>query len=203
MLWLIFFLWSLPLFAKGIAMSTLSVTRKPIIIGVMGSHNTESPAVMEDARRLGEAIARRGYVLLTGGGPGVMKAACEGAYRAGGLVIGILPNDRQHPLEKYPNEFVDIPIYTGMYDARNVINAKTPHVLVALSGGPGTLSEIALALRNKIFVIGLNAPSFMISGEHDFIAVNTVEEVLLEIEKKLEKLINFRRNTLPAEKDSM
>jgi uncharacterized protein (TIGR00725 family) len=168
-------------------MSKLSVERKPYIIGVMGSHNEESPAVMEDARRLGEAIARRDYVLLTGGGPGVMRAVCEGAYKAGGLVIGILPNDRQHPLEQYPNEFVDISIFTGMYDARNVINAKTPHVLVALSGGAGTLSEIALALRNGIPVIGLHAPSFKISGKYDFVAVNTVEEVLQEIEKRLEK----------------
>jgi uncharacterized protein (TIGR00725 family) len=179
-------------------MSNISVTRKPFIIGVMGSHNNESPTVMEDARRLGEAIARRGYVLLTGGGPGVMKAACEGAYTAGGLVIGILPNDRQHPLEKYPNEFVDIAIFTGMFDARNVINAKTPHVLVALSGGAGTLSEIAIAIRSGTPVISLHAPPFAIPEDHDFIAVNTVEEVLREIENKLEKLSDLRRDAHPA-----
>ena len=108
-------------FAKELLMSKISIARKPYIIGVMGSHRAASPAVMEDARRLGEALARRGYVLLTGGGPGVMRAACEGAHKAGGLVIGVLPNDKQRPLEKYPNEFVDIPIFTGMYDARNVI----------------------------------------------------------------------------------
>jgi uncharacterized protein (TIGR00725 family) len=124
-----------------------------------------------------------------------MRAACEGAYKAGGLVIGILPNDRQHPLDKYPNEFVDIPIYTGMFDARNVINAKTPHILVALRGGPGTLSEIALALRNGTPVIGLNAPSFTISGEHDYIACDTVEEVIRNIEARVEKLINHGRGS--------
>jgi uncharacterized protein (TIGR00725 family) len=165
-------------------MKEISITRKPFIIGVMGSHHDE-PAVMEDARRLGEAIARRGHVLLTGGGPGLMRAASEGAYCAGGLVIGILPNDRRHPLEKYPNEFVDIPIYTGMFDARNVINAKTPHIIVALSGGPGTLSEVALALRIGTPVISLHAPSFEIPGDYDFTAVDTVEEALREIDKKL------------------
>ncbi len=169
-------------------MSKITVTRKPYIIGVMGSHRDESPAVMEDARRLGEAIAQSGYVLLTGGGPGVMRAACEGAHKAGGLVIGVLPNDKQHPLEKYPNEFVDIPILTGMYDARNVINAKTPHVLVAMSGGAGTLSEIAIAIRSGTPVIGLHAPPFTIPEDHDFIAVNSVEEVLLEIERILARL---------------
>lgn len=165
-------------------MKEISITRKPFIIGVMGSHHDE-PAVMEDARRLGEAIARRGHVLLTGGGPGLMRAASEGAYCAGGLVIGILPNDRRHPLEKYPNEFVDIPIYTGMFDARNVINAKTPHVIVALSGGPGTFSEVALALRIGTPVISLHAPSFDIPGDYDFTAVDTVEDALREIDKKL------------------
>jgi len=154
----------------------------------MGSHRDASPAVMEDAQRLGEAIARRGYALLTGGGPGVMRAACEGAHKAGGLVIGVLPNDKQRPLEKYPNEFVDIPIFTGMYDARNVINAKTPHVLVALTGGAGTLSEIALAIRSGTPVIGLHAPPFTIPDDHDFIAVNTVEEALQEIERILAAL---------------
>ena len=185
-------------FVKELYMPTISVARKPYIIGVMGSHRDESPAVMEDARRLGEAIARRGYVLLTGGGPGVMRAACEGAHKAGGLVIGILPNDKQHPLKRYPNEFVDIPIYTGMYDARNVINAKTPHVLIALSGGAGTLSEIAIAVRNGTPVISLHAAPFTIPEDHDFMAVNTVEEVIGEIEKKLEKLSRFEWDAKPA-----
>ncbi|MGC9975682.1 MAG: hypothetical protein ABSC57_03030 [Syntrophales bacterium] len=166
-------------------MSKISVARKPYIVGVMGSHRVASPAVMKDARRLGDALARRGYVLLTGGGPGVMRAACEGANKAGGFVIAVLPNDKQHPLQNYPNEFVDIPIYTGMYDARNVINAKTPHVLVALSGGAGTLSEVAIAIRSGTPVIGLHAPSFTIPEDHDFIVVDTVEEVLREIERIL------------------
>jgi uncharacterized protein (TIGR00725 family) len=184
----IFFLWLRTSFAKESSMSKITVARKPYIVGVMGSHRDESPAVMEDALRLGEAIAQRGYVLLTGGGPGVMRAACEGAHKAGGLVIGVLPNDKQHPLEKYPNEFVDIPILTGMYDARNVINAKTPHVLVAMSGGAGTLSEIAIAIRSGTPVIGLHAPPFTIPEDHDFIAVNSVEEVLIEIERILARL---------------
>ncbi|MFA4915220.1 MAG: LOG family protein [Syntrophales bacterium] len=169
-------------------MKTITLTRKPFIIGVMGSHHEESPDVMEDARRLGKGIARRGYILLTGGGPGVMRAACEGAYRAGGLVIGVLPNDRKHPLEKYPNEFIDIPIYTGMLDARNVINAKTPHVIVALKGGPGTLSEMALALINGTPVIGLHAPTFELPGSYDLTAVDTLEDAFRVMDKKLEGL---------------
>ncbi|MBI4632384.1 MAG: LOG family protein [Deltaproteobacteria bacterium] len=166
--------------------AALSVQRKPFIVGVMGSHK-EEPSVMEDARRLGEAIARRGHVLLTGGGPGLMRAASEGAYRAGGLVIGILPNDRRRILNGYPNEFVHIPIYTGMSDARNVINAKTPHMLVALNGSVGTLSEIALALRVGTPVIGLHCPKFSLPEDQDFTPVASIEEAIREMDRILER----------------
>jgi len=163
----------------------ISIPRKPLIVGVMGSHG-EEPEVREQARLLGEAIARRGHVLLTGGGTGLMKAASEGAHGAGGLVIGILPNDRQRPMNGYPNEFIDIAIYTGMYEARNVINAKTPHVLIALAGGAGTLSEIALALRAETPVIGLHCPEVSLSGADPVIRVASVAEAIREMDRILE-----------------
>ena len=163
-------------------MSKISIARKPFIVGVMGSHK-DNHAAMKDAYRLGEEIARRGYVLLTGGGRGVMRAASEGAYCAGGLVIAILPSERKLPLDGYPNEFVDIPIYTGMYDARNIINAKTPHVMIALGGGPGTLSEIVIALKSETPVIGLNCPKFEVEEGGYFIRVETVEDALQEIDR--------------------
>jgi hypothetical protein len=165
-------------------MSTVSVTQKPFIVGVMGSHK-DNHAAMRNAYLLGEEIARRGHVLLTGGGGGVMSAASEGAHSAGGLVIAILPNDRTCPLKGYPNEFVDIPIYTGMNDARNAINAKTPHVMIALDGGPGTISEIAIALRSWTPVIGLHCPKFEMEGERTFLRVETVEDALQEMDRIL------------------
>jgi len=168
-------------------MSHITVTRRPYIIGVMGSHRNDSPAI-KDAYTLGKEIAKREYVLLTGGGGGVMRAASEGAHHAGGLVVAVLPSEKKLPLEGYPNEYVDIPIYTGMYDARNIINAKTPHVLVALSGSAGTLSEIAIALKSGVPVIGLKNPHFELDDGQDFMAVDTVDEVMGAIEKIIVKL---------------
>jgi uncharacterized protein (TIGR00725 family) len=162
----------------------ISVPRKPRIVGVMGSHG-EEPDVRESARLLGEAIARRGHVLLTGGGTGLMRAASEGAHSAGGLVLGILPNDRQRPMDGYPNEFVDIAVFTGMYEARNVINAKTPHCMIALAGGAGTLSEIALALRARTPVIGFHCPEVALSGTAAIIRVASVEEAVREMDRIL------------------
>jgi len=162
-------------------MVTLTVKRNPFIVGIMGSHRDDSPS-LEDAEELGRECALRGYVLLTGGGTGVMEAASRGAHRAGGLVIGILPNDRMHPMDRYPNEFVDIPVYTGMYEARNIINAKTPHVIVALSGSAGTLSEIAIALKSGTPVIGLNAPAVAVDSSSPFQSVTSVAMAMELIE---------------------
>ncbi len=162
----------------------ISVPRRPRIVGVMGSH-AEEPEVREAARLLGEAIARRGHVLVTGGGTGLMRAASEGAHRAGGLVIGILPNDRKRPLEGYPNEFVDIAIFTGMSEGRNVINAKTPHCLIALAGSAGTLSEIALALRAGTPVISLNGPEVTCGGAEAIRRVASVDEAVAALDEVL------------------
>jgi uncharacterized protein (TIGR00725 family) len=97
------------------------------------------------ARELGQLIAERGWVLLTGGRPfGVMAAACAGAKQvSGSLTIGILPDSRGG---EGPD--VDVAVFTGMGDARNAINVLTSDVVVACGvEGPGTTSEVALALK--------------------------------------------------------
>lgn len=109
----------------------------------MGGGRVDPPS-LEKARELGERIAREGWVLLNGGrNAGVMAASAKGAREAGGLVVGVLPDD--HPGQASPH--VTIPILTGMGSARNWINVLSSHVVVACPGGPGTLSEIALALK--------------------------------------------------------
>lgn len=146
------------------------------------------PQTLKDALLLGERIAQRGCVVLTGGGPGVMKAASEGASRAGGLVVGILPSERGKPLDGYPNEFVDIAIYTGMSDARNAINVKTSHVLIALQGGAGTLSEIVLAIKTGTPVICLHDPGLTHPATKGVIVAETVEGVMEALDRMLASL---------------
>lgn len=148
-----------------------------MIIGIMGGHRDDSPA-LGDAFILGTAVAQRGHVLLTGGGRGVMKAASEGTYKAGGLVIAILPSEKNLPLSGYPNEYVDLPIYTGMYDGRNIINAKTPFLIIALQGSAGTLSEIAIALKSGTPVIGLNCPHVDLPEAGEYYSVGTVDDAI-------------------------
>jgi uncharacterized protein (TIGR00725 family) len=98
------------------------------------------------AERVGSIAAAAGWVVLTGGGPGVMAAASRGAVRAGGMTVGVLPT--AGPAGGYPNDWVQIPIYTGAGSARNAFNVLSADLCVAIGGGPGTLSEIALALKS-------------------------------------------------------
>lgn len=122
------------------------------IVGVMGTGEDGDTALLDLARRLGEAIATRGWVLLTGGRAcGVMDAASAGASAAGGLVVGVLPDEDTRQASRH----LDIPIRTGMGEARNVVNVLSSDVVVAMRGGAGTLSEVALALKAGRLVIAL------------------------------------------------
>ena len=126
------------------------------------------PEVYEMAHKLGRLLAKQGHILICGGLGGVMEAASSGAKVAGGLTVGILPEEKMDD-----NPGVSITIATGMGHARNVIIVKSADVVIALPGGHGTLSEIALALKMKKTVISLQ--SWEIPGT---IKAETPEEAL-------------------------
>lgn len=121
------------------------------IIGVIGAANA-SEEEKRTSEEVGVLIAKGNCFLLCGGMGGVMEAACRGAKSAGGTTIGILPG----PEASSANRFIDIPIVTGMGEARNVIVAKSSHSIIAIGGSFGTLSEISFALKSGIPVIGLD-----------------------------------------------
>jgi uncharacterized protein (TIGR00725 family) len=133
--------------------------RQPIV-GVMGGAAADGAdaATLALAREVGRRLAAAGALLLCGGRGGVMEAAARGAHESGGRVIGVLP---YAPGEGEPNPFVDCALFTGLGDGRNYVNAHTSDVLIALRGGPGTLSEIALALKLGVPVVLLDAWDFL------------------------------------------
>ncbi len=88
-------------------------------------------------------IAEAGAALVCGGLSGVMEAASRGAYEIGGTTIGILPGDDRHQA----NPYISIPIPSGMGVGRNVLIVRSSDALIALPGGSGTLSEIAISLN--------------------------------------------------------
>ena len=97
----------------------------------------------QTARTVGRLIAlRRGY-LICGGRGGVMEAAARGAKEAGGVTIGLLPGE----LHAEANPYIDIALPTGQGIARNALIIYSAHGLIAVEGGYGTLSEMAMALK--------------------------------------------------------
>jgi len=122
----------------------------PIIAVIGGSTcTTEEAAVAEETGRL---LAQRGAILVCGGLGGVMEAAARGARANGGTTVGILPG----PDPAAANAHIAIPLATGLGEMRNFLIVRTAHALIAIGGGVGTLSEIALAQRIGKPVVGLH-----------------------------------------------
>jgi uncharacterized protein (TIGR00725 family) len=161
--------------------------RRPII-GIMGAAQAGSRSLAV-ARELGALVAERGWIVLTGGRPaGVMAAACAGAKQVqNSLTLGILPES-----EGGAGRDVDIAVFTGIGDARNVINVLTSDVVVACGvEGPGTASEVSLALKAgkpvvllaaapaaRVFFEGLGARGRLISTDAPADVVRVIEEDL-------------------------
>ena len=123
---------------------------KPLIAVVGGSAG--SPEEIEWAEAVGRLLAEAGAILLCGGLGGVMEAAARGAKAAQGLTIGILPGSDSADA----NPYIDVPLATGMGEMRNALIVRAAGAVIAIGGGWGTLSEIALAQRIKTPVVGLH-----------------------------------------------
>jgi uncharacterized protein (TIGR00725 family) len=110
-------------------------------------------AQAEAAEAVGRGLAERGAIVVCGGRGGVMAAACRGASAARGLTVGLLPGtDRSEG-----NEWLSIAIPTGLGELRNGLVVRAADVVVAVGGAYGTLSEIALALKTGVPVVGLSS----------------------------------------------
>jgi uncharacterized protein (TIGR00725 family) len=122
-----------------------------LVIAVIGGGTctTEETALAEETGRL---LAEAGAVLVCGGLSGVMEAAAKGAKANGGVTVGILPGDDP----AVANRYIDVPLATGLGEMRNFLIVRTAHALIAIGGGVGTLSEIALAQRIGKPVVGLH-----------------------------------------------
>lgn len=99
----------------------------------------------------GKEIAKSGSVLITGGLGGVMNAASKGAHDAGGITVGIIPQDDP----AFANDFCDIVIPSGMGLTRDFLNALAADGVIIIGGGSGTLSETCAAYMHKKPIVAI------------------------------------------------
>lgn len=138
-------------------------------IGIIGAGLCDSE-IAEAAYEVGRMIADRQALLYCGGLAGVMEAAAKGAFEAGGITVGILPGSKASDA----NDYITIPVVTGMNHARNVILVRSCEAIISIGGSHGTLSEIALALKMWKPVVGLNTWKHL----DDVYYVNTPREAV-------------------------
>ena len=122
------------------------MTRYVAVVGPSEATAEESAA----AEAIGAGLARSGAIVVTGGRGGVMAAASRGAAGNGGTTVGILPGDTRADA----NQWLTVSIPTGLGELRNGLVVRAADVVIAVGGAYGTLSEIALALKAGVRVIG-------------------------------------------------
>ena len=130
------------------------------------------------AEQVGQLLAERGAIVLSGGEEGVMAAVCKGAKEAGGTVVGILGGGNRDEA----NAYLTASIVTGIGMARNTILIRSADVVISIGCSWGTLIEVGLAVKLGRPVIALGG--WRVSDEHgnavdgDVQRVATAEEAV-------------------------
>jgi uncharacterized protein (TIGR00725 family) len=119
-------------------------------VAVVGPGDASAEEV-EIAEAVGVGLARAGANVVCGGLGGVMAAACRGAAGVGGMTVGILPGSDRGAA----NEWVSLAIPSGLGEMRNALVVRCADAVIAVGGAYGTLSEIALALKTGVPVVGI------------------------------------------------
>ena len=138
-----------------------------------------SKEVYDNTVIIGEQLANEGYVVFCGGGQGVMEAISKGVKSGNGLVVGIL---KGQDIDE-ANDYLTIPISTGIGIARNAVLAYNCDVAIAISGQYGTLSEIAYAFQLDKPVIGYET-----WDTEPIIKAESPRDVMSKLEKEIKNV---------------
>jgi uncharacterized protein (TIGR00730 family) len=109
-------------------------------VTIFGSARTKpGTRYYELARKMGEACAKLGFTVITGGGPGIMQAGNQGAFEAGGRSLGV---NIELPFEQELNPYVHKSVTMRYFFTRKVVLVKYSYAFVVMPGGAGTLDEM-------------------------------------------------------------
>lgn len=149
----------------------------PPCIAVFGSARVQPDTPHFDlAVKMGAGIARMGFAVMTGGGPGIMEAASRGAREAGGIALGC---NIRLPMEQRPNPYLNKYFTSRFFFVRKVLMFKYSYGYVIMPGGIGTLDELfeALTLIQTKKVLDFPVVLF---GSHYWEPVSDMLERMLE-----------------------
>lgn len=157
-------------------------------VTVFGSARTrEGDPHYQIARRLGAAIARLGFTVMTGGGPGIMEAANRGAKEVGGRSVGC---NIELPFEQKPNAWLDRCVTMHYFFVRKTLLVKYSYAFVVFPGGAGTVDELFEALtliqtgkieNFPIIVMGTEYWREMVGFLHKMARVGTISPTDLDL----------------------
>jgi uncharacterized protein (TIGR00725 family) len=182
-------------------------------IAVLGSSKIICTRKMyQFAEEVGEELAKRDCVTLTGGGLGVMEAALKGAKNFGGTTLAIVPWENTHMV----NDYADVVVATGIGWSRNSINLNSCDGAIIVGGGAGTLNEATYAYMQGKPIVAISDSGGMakeIAGEYldkrktelvydektAIDAVNKILELIKETEKRERKLSELDKQLLESE----
>ncbi len=170
-----------------------------LVVGYNSDHCTEHAYKL--AYEIGEEVALKGAVLITGGLGGVMEAASKGAKNRGGLVVGIIPQDQK----RYANAYCDVVIPTGLGYSRNFVTANSGDAVIVVGGGVGTAIEAGAAYQKGkpiIAISGSGGTADKISGKYldyrQLVKVMEEKDPRIAVEKVFKMLVAL--NTKEAKK---
>lgn len=161
-----------------------------------------SDKVYKDAFEVAAALARAGYTVVDGGGPGVMEAASRGAKSSGGRVIGVTfyPKDVAANFEgRDANNPLDEEVKTDSYVERTLTLLREGQVYVVFNGASGTMSEFAMAWGLARIYIGHHKPLILYGNFWKEIMKALKKNLLLRPEEdKVYKIVDSPEEVLRA-----
>jgi|SRR3989344_5207346 len=174
-------------------------------VAIFGSsHATEGSAVVKDAYEVCKSLGLLGYTIINGGGPGVMRAATEGAKKGNGEVIGVtlMVEDLPEFEGKDPKNLFDTEIKTKNYVERTLTLLSEGQIYVIFNGGTGTISEFGMAWGLAKLYFGHHKP-LILYGKfwEEIIKVFRENMMLTKEELEVYKIVNSPQEVLQAIND--